>query len=85
MVHASSFLASPLSSVFLNPHFVSHMISWLTLVQELERCVLLEVCWLALIGKIKKLCKESYNELFRCVCMHVANTCMHLYAKRIDQ
>jgi len=57
MVHASSILASPLSSILLrnvNPHFVSHMKgrkSWLTLVQELWRCVLLEVCWLVLIGK----------------------------------
>ena len=51
---------------------------------------LLEACWLVLIaiekvtisGKIN--CKESYNGLFRLVCMHVANTCRHLHAKRID-
>ena len=49
---------------------------------------LLEACWLVLIaiekvtisGKIN--CKESYNGLFRLVCMHVANTCRHLHANR---
>jgi len=77
----------PLSSILLrnvNPHFLSHMKgrkSWISLYRNSKDVV----CWLVLIGKIKKLCKESYNELFRRVCMHVTNTCMHLYAKRIDQ